>query len=232
MLKVLLHLSTISVWIINFDGAKEKPAWQMLISPWRMELNSVLSPAWCVVKMTWISTSVLYQAFSMLYILTELSANDVKFISVDRQKLDLLKYIYLWYRKFYICWDTARFYEHKKWPSYVNSIFEIIFMGKRELFAVLNLSYWWLAIFVCIFLVVLRVCPQFVFVVFSDHTHLLFFIYYSKILNEYDQEIPQSQTSDNPMALRGRATQPSRDTRETNLAKQPALSSPSRWLQY
>ena len=40
---------------------------------------------------------------SKLYILTELSANDVKFISVDRQKLDLLKYIYLWYRKFYIC---------------------------------------------------------------------------------------------------------------------------------
>ena len=54
----------------------------------------------------------------MLHILTEISANDVKFISVDRQKLDLLKYIYLWYRKFYICRDTARFYEHKKWPSY------------------------------------------------------------------------------------------------------------------
>ena len=33
--------------------------------------------------------------FSKLYILTELSANDVKFISVDRQKLDLSKYIYL-----------------------------------------------------------------------------------------------------------------------------------------
>ena len=31
--------------------------------------------------------------FSKLYILTELSANDVKFISVDRQKLDLSKYI-------------------------------------------------------------------------------------------------------------------------------------------
>ena len=31
---------------------------------------------------------------SKLYILTELSANDVKFISVDRQKLDLSKYIY------------------------------------------------------------------------------------------------------------------------------------------
>ena len=28
-----------------------------------------------------------------------------------------------------------------------------------------------------------------------------------KIVNEYDQEIPQSQTADKPMALRGRATQ-------------------------
>ena len=33
-------------------------------------------------------------SYSKLYILTELSAFDVKFISVDRQKLDLLKYIY------------------------------------------------------------------------------------------------------------------------------------------
>ena len=30
----------------------------------------------------------------------------------------------------------------------------------------------------------------------------------SKIVSEYDQEIPQSQTADNPMAPRGRATQP------------------------
>ena len=35
----------------------------------------------------------------------------------------------------------------------------------------------------------------------------------SKIVSEYDQEIPQSQTADNPMAPRGRATQLSRDTR-------------------
>ena len=47
-----------------------------------------------MVKTTWISTSVLYHAFSKLYILTELRANDVKFISVDRQKLDLSIYIY------------------------------------------------------------------------------------------------------------------------------------------
>ena len=38
----------------------------------------------------------------------------------------------------------------------------------------------------------------------------------SKIVSEYDQEIPQSQTVDKPMALRGRATQQSRDTRKTN----------------
>ena len=52
----------------------------------------------CVVKMTLISVGVLYYAPSKLYILTGLSANDVKFISVDRQKVDLSIYIYLWYR--------------------------------------------------------------------------------------------------------------------------------------
>ena len=50
----------------------------------------------------------------------------------------------------------------------------------------------------------------------------------SKIVSEYDQEIPQSQTADNPAAPRGRAAQPPRDTRKTNQAKQSALSSPSR----
>ena len=38
----------------------------------------------------------------------------------------------------------------------------------------------------------------------------------SKIVSKYDQDIPQSQTADNPMAPRGRAAQPSRDTRKTN----------------
>ena len=45
--------------------------------------------------------------------------------------------------------------------------------------------------------------------------------------SEYDQEIPQSQTADKPMASRGRATQQSRDTRKTNQAKQPTRSSTS-----
>ena len=91
--------------------------------------------------------------YSKLNILTELSANDVKFISVDRQKLDLSKYIYLWYRKFYICRDTARFYEHKNDPRIYSCLQNIL----------------------------------------------------SKIVSEYDQEIPQSQTADNPVAPRGNA---------------------------
>ena len=35
-----------------------------------------------------------------------------------------------------------------------------------------------------------------------------------KIVSEYNQEILQSQTTDNPMALPGRAAQPSRDTKK------------------
>ena len=38
----------------------------------------------------------------------------------------------------------------------------------------------------------------------------------TKIVSEYDQEIPQSQTADKPMAPGGRATQQSRATRKTN----------------
>ena len=39
---------------------------------------------------------------------------------------------------------------------------------------------------------------------------------HSKKVIEYDQEIPQLQTADNPAAPRGRAAQPPRDTRKTN----------------
>ena len=39
---------------------------------------------------------------------------------------------------------------------------------------------------------------------------------YTKIVSEYDQELPQSQTADNPVAPRGRAAQQSQDTRKTN----------------
>ena len=38
----------------------------------------------------------------------------------------------------------------------------------------------------------------------------------AEIVSEYDQEIPQSQTADSPMAPQGRAAQPPRDTRKTN----------------
>ena len=41
-------------------------------------------------------------------------------------------------------------------------------------------------------------------------------IYVLKIVSEYDQEIPQPQTADNTVAPRGRAAQPSRDTKKTN----------------
>ena len=38
----------------------------------------------------------------------------------------------------------------------------------------------------------------------------------AKLLSKYDQEIPQSQTADKPMAPQRRATQQSRDTKKTN----------------
>ena len=36
-----------------------------------------------------------------------------------------------------------------------------------------------------------------------------------RIVSEYDQQIPQSQIADNPVAPRGRAAQPSQDTKKT-----------------
>ena len=49
-------------------------------------------------------------------------------------------------------------------------------MGKRELIALLNLSSWCLVMVERLFLSVPRGCLQFVIVVFSDFTYLLFFI--------------------------------------------------------
>ena len=47
--------------------------------------------------------------------------------------------------------------------------------------------------------------------------YLISYMYVTKkIVSEYDQEIPHSQTADNPVAPRGRAAQPSQDTRKTN----------------
>ena len=56
---------------------------------------------------------------------------------------------------------------------YVHSSIAIILMGKRELIALLNLSSWCLVMVERLFLTVPRGCLQ--FVVFPDHTHLLFF---------------------------------------------------------
>ena len=64
------------------------------------------------------------------------------------------------------------------------------------------------------------------FDMFTEVFH--FKLYTSEIVREYDQEIPQSQIVDNPMASRGTAAQPSRDTKKTNQAKQFALSTASR----
>ena len=59
---------------------------------------------------------------------------------------------------------------------YVHSSFAIILMGKRGLVALLSLSSCCLVIVVWLFLVVPWVCLQFVIMVFTDHTHLLFLV--------------------------------------------------------
>ena len=51
-------------------------------------------------------------------------------------------------------------------------------MGKRELVALLNLSFWCLVMVEQLFPAVLRGCLRLVIVVFPDHTHLLFFLVY------------------------------------------------------
>ena len=57
---------------------------------------------------------------------------------------------------------------------YVHSSIAIILMGKRELIALLNLSSWCLVMVERLFLAVPQGCLQFVIMVFTDHTHLLF----------------------------------------------------------
>ena len=59
---------------------------------------------------------------------------------------------------------------------YVHSSVAIIFMGKRELVALLNLSSWCLVMVEPHFLAVPRGFLRFVIVVFPDHTHLLFLV--------------------------------------------------------
>ena len=57
---------------------------------------------------------------------------------------------------------------------FVHSSIAIILMGKRELVALLNLSSWCLVMVERLFLAVPHGRLQFVIVVFSDHTYLLF----------------------------------------------------------
>ena len=59
---------------------------------------------------------------------------------------------------------------------HVRSSIAIIFMGKRELIALLNLSSWCLVMVERLILAVPRGCLQCVIVVFPDHTHLLFLV--------------------------------------------------------
>ena len=68
---------------------------------------------------------------------------------------------------------------------YVHSSIAIILMGKRELVALLNLSSWCLLMVEGLFLAVPWVCLRFVIVVFSDHTHLLFFMFLAAYLGSF-----------------------------------------------
>ena len=59
---------------------------------------------------------------------------------------------------------------------YVHSSIAIILMGKRELFALLNLSSCCRVMVERLFFAMPWGCLRFVIVVFPDHTHLLFLI--------------------------------------------------------
>ena len=63
---------------------------------------------------------------------------------------------------------------------YVHFSIAIISMGKRELVALLNLSSWCLVMVERLFFAVPRGGLRFVIVVFTDHTHL---IYWKNVLN-------------------------------------------------
>ena len=69
---------------------------------------------------------------------------------------------------------------------YVHSSIAIIWMGKRELIALLNLSSWRLVMVERLFLAVPWGCLRFVIVVFPDHTHILFFLYMCQLYHTYD----------------------------------------------
>ena len=64
---------------------------------------------------------------------------------------------------------------------YVHFSVAIILMGKRELVALLNLSFWCLVMVDRLFLAVPRGCLGLVIVVFPDHTRLIFWMHYGVV---------------------------------------------------
>ena len=58
----------------------------------------------------------------------------------------------------------------------VHSSIPIILMGKRELVALLNLSFWCVVLVEWLYLAAPLGCLRFVVVVFPDHTQLLFLL--------------------------------------------------------
>ena len=77
---------------------------------------------------------------------------------------------------------------------YVHSSIAIILVGKRELIALLGLSFWCLVVVGRLFLAVPWGCLRFVIVVFSDHTHLLFLTFKMGVNNK--QQLPYNSLSD------------------------------------
>ena len=75
---------------------------------------------------------------------------------------------------------------------YVHSSIAIILMGKRELIALLNLSFWCRVMVERLFLTVPRGCLQFVIVVFPDHTHLLFLYFEQAFCHKVFSDINHS----------------------------------------
>ena len=57
--------------------------------------------------------------------------------------------------------------------------------GKRELVALFCMSSWCLVIVVWLFLMMPRVCVQFVIVVFPDHTHIFYILKKASRVTEY-----------------------------------------------
>ena len=78
--------------------------------------------------------------------------------------------------KLHAGWSNLRLNDNSNLKDllYVHSSFEIILVRKRELVDWLCLSSWCLVVAVWLFLMMPRVCLQFVIVVFPDHTRLLF----------------------------------------------------------